>query len=145
MEIRCIARIRRMLRAWRSKATSSRGSPPDVPRGHVGSNCRKATSRSPPDVPPGHVAVLVGSNCSRYIVRATHLNHPIFRRLLDQIGEEYGFPNYSGPLWIPCDESQFEKILRRVDSDLKKCTRTRNDDLDRFGQSPLSLLCGFTT
>ncbi|KAL6545962.1 hypothetical protein OROGR_009836 [Orobanche gracilis] len=105
-KIRHIVRIRQMLRSWRKKATSH---------------------RSPPDVPPGHVAICVGSSCRRFIVRATYLNHPIFRRLLSKAEEEYGFANRAGPLEIPCDESLFEEILRfvsrcdRISSDLQRC------------------------
>jgi hypothetical protein len=45
-------------------------------------------------VPAGHVAVCVGG--------AAHLNHPVFRELLRQAEEEYGFP---------CDEGLFEHLL----------------------------------
>jgi SAUR family protein len=94
--IRRIVRIRQMVQRWRKKA-------------------RISASRSPPDVPAGHVAVCVGASCKRFIVRATHLNHPIFKRLLVQAEEEYGFAN-QGPLAIPCDESVFEEVLRVVSS-----------------------------
>ncbi|KAH0894613.1 LOW QUALITY PROTEIN: hypothetical protein HID58_057042, partial [Brassica napus] len=46
----------------------------------------------------------------RYVVRAKHLNHSIFRLLLKEAEEEYGFSNIS-PLAIPCDESLFEEII----------------------------------
>ncbi|KAJ8767130.1 hypothetical protein K2173_013527 [Erythroxylum novogranatense] len=92
--IRHIVRIRQMLKRWRTKA-------------------RLAAARTPSDVPAGHVAVCVGASCKRFIVRATYLNHPIFKSLLVQAEEEYGFKN-TGPLAIPCDESVFEEILRVV-------------------------------
>ncbi|XP_044490794.1 auxin-induced protein 6B-like [Mangifera indica] len=94
-KIRHIVRIRQMLKRWRRKA-------------------RMAASTAPSDVPAGHVAVCVGANCRRFIVRATYLNHPIFKKLLVQAEEEYGFSNV-GPLTIPCDESMFEEILRVID------------------------------
>jgi SAUR family protein len=50
-------------------------------------------------VPAGHVAVCVGG--------AAHLNHPVFRELLRQAEEEYGFP---------CDEGLFEHVLRHLSS-----------------------------
>ncbi|KAK6938935.1 Small auxin-up RNA [Dillenia turbinata] len=81
-----------MLRRWRNKARISAG-------------------RIPSDVPAGHVAVCVGTSCKRFVVRTSYLNHPIFRKLLVQAEEEYGFTN-SGPLAIPCEESVFEEILR---------------------------------
>lgn len=90
-----IVRIRQMLQRWRQKSQIA------------------ASPVAPSDVPAGHVAVCVGSSCKRFIVRATHLNHPIFKRLLVQAEEEYGFSN-QGPLAIPCDESLFEEVIRVV-------------------------------
>lgn len=83
-----IVRFRKMLRRWRKKASMS-------------------------DVPAGHVAIHVGTSSKRFLVRATYFNHPIFRKLLLQAEEEYGFVN-QGPLTIPCDESVFEQVLRFV-------------------------------
>ena len=57
--------------------------------------------------------VCVGSSCKRFVVRATHLNHPIFKKLLVQAEEEYGFNN-QGPLAIPCNESLFEEVLQFI-------------------------------
>ncbi|KAK9164423.1 hypothetical protein Syun_005325 [Stephania yunnanensis] len=91
-KIRHIVRLRQMLRRWRSKASMAAG-------------------RIPSDVPAGHVAVTVGRASKRFVVRATYLNHPVFKRLLVQAEEEYGFAHH-GPLSIPCDESVFEEILR---------------------------------
>ncbi|MED6181390.1 hypothetical protein PIB30_018895 [Stylosanthes scabra] len=88
-KIRRIVRIRQMLMRWR----------------------KKAAGRAAADVPAGHVAVCVGPSMRRFIVRATHLNHPIFQKLLLRAEEEYGFCN-RGPLAIPCDEEIFEELLR---------------------------------
>ncbi|EXB58393.1 hypothetical protein L484_005120 [Morus notabilis] len=94
-KIRHIVRLRQMLRRWRNKA-------------------RESANRIPSDVPAGHVAVCVGSSCRRFVVRATYLNHPVFKKLLVQAEEEYGFGNSHGPLVIPCDESLFEEVLRYI-------------------------------
>lgn len=94
-KIRHIVRLRQMLRRWRNKARMS------------------SANRIPSDVPAGHVAVCVGSTCRRFVVRATYLNHPVFKKLLAQAEEEYGY-NVQGPLTIPCDESVFEEILRFI-------------------------------
>ncbi|XP_076955711.1 auxin-responsive protein SAUR20-like [Bidens hawaiensis] len=93
-QIRHIVRVRQMLCRWRRRAASS--------------NRLTAT-----DVPAGHVAICVGTTCRRFIVRATYLNHPVFQKLLSEAEEEYGFCN-KGPLTIPCEESEFEEILRFV-------------------------------
>ncbi|MBA0557103.1 hypothetical protein Goshw_022403 [Gossypium schwendimanii] len=97
-KIRHIVRIRQMLKQWRKKSRITAND-------NIG--------HAPSDVPAGHVAVRVGTGLKRYIVRATYLNHPIFKSLLVQTEEEYGFNNV-GPLTIPCDESLFEEILRVV-------------------------------
>jgi SAUR family protein len=94
-KIRHIVRLRQMLRRWRNKARMS------------------SANRAPSDVPSGHVAVCVGANYTRFVVRATYLNHPIFQKLLVQAEEEYGFSNH-GPLTIPCDEDFFEEALRFI-------------------------------
>ncbi|KAL8267797.1 hypothetical protein R6Q59_001595 [Mikania micrantha] len=89
-----IIRVRQMLRRWRRRSSSS------SPRRLVAT-----------DVPAGHVAICVGSNFRRFVVRATYLNHPIFQKLLAEAEEEYGFSTI-GTLRIPCEESEFEEILR---------------------------------
>ncbi|KAH7658250.1 Small auxin-up RNA protein [Dioscorea alata] len=72
------------------------------------------SSSTQADVPGEHVAVCVDISQRRFIVHAAHLNHPAFSCLLSQAEEEYGFAHYSGPIVIPCDESLFEEILRRI-------------------------------
>ncbi|ESQ27576.1 hypothetical protein EUTSA_v10019286mg [Eutrema salsugineum] len=95
-KIRHIVRLRQMLRRWRDQARMS------------------SSSRCvPSDVPSGHVAVYVGSNCRRFVVRATYLNHPVLRNLLVQAEEEFGFVN-QGPLVFPCEESVFVESIRFV-------------------------------
>ncbi|CAN1163384.1 Protein SMALL AUXIN UP-REGULATED RNA 12 [Linum perenne] len=96
-KIRHIVKLRQMLRRWRNKARVS----------------ANRTATAPSDVPSGHVAVCVGNSCRRFVVRATHLNHPIFMKLLTQAEEEYGFSN-QGPLTIPCDELLFEEAIRYI-------------------------------
>ncbi|XP_028798223.1 auxin-induced protein 6B-like [Neltuma alba] len=112
-KIRCIVRLRQMLRRWRNKARMS------------------SANGVPLDVPPGHVAVRVGRDCvRRHVMKASYLNHPFFNKLLSQVEEEYGFSN-TGPLSIPCDEETFQEVLRFVSrADSGKSARFRN--LDEF-------------
>ncbi|XP_060194652.1 protein SMALL AUXIN UP-REGULATED RNA 12 [Lycium barbarum] len=103
-KIRYIVRLRQMLRRWRKKAAMT-------------------ARRVPSDVPAGHVAVTVGTDSKRFVVRATYLNHPLFKKLLLRAEEEYGFSN-SGPLSIPCDEILFEEII---------CFLARSEDKNNVG------------
>ncbi|KAH9307641.1 hypothetical protein KI387_035552 [Taxus chinensis] len=66
---------------------------------------------APADVPAGHLAVYVGKQCTRFVIRATYLNRPVFRTLLEAAEEEFGY-DYEGGLAIPCDELLFQHILR---------------------------------
>ncbi|CAM8972194.1 unnamed protein product [Rhodiola kirilowii] len=114
-KIRHIVRLRQLLKRWRSKAAQS---------------CR----RIPSDVPAGHIAVSVGANQTRFVVRASYLNHPIFQNLLNQAEEEFGFSNH-GPLAIPCDEVVFEEILRSISRSGPKVSSDRfasRDDALRY-------------
>ncbi|XP_020597222.1 indole-3-acetic acid-induced protein ARG7-like [Phalaenopsis equestris] len=72
-------------------------------------------SSYPPDVPEGHLAVCVGSRKRRFVVRASHLNHPAFRKLLIEAEEEYGY-SHPGPLSLPCEETLFLHILYQISS-----------------------------
>lgn len=109
-KIRHIVRLRQMLRRWRNKA-------------------RMSANRAPSDVPAGHVAVCVGANYTRFVVRATYLNHPVFQKLLIQAEEEYGFSNH-GPIAIPCDEALFEEALRFISR--SDSSRFGNIDFEDF-------------
>lgn len=95
-KIRHIVRLRQMLQRWRNKARLSAFN-----RGSV------------PDVPAGHLAVYVGPRFRRFVFPAAHLNHPVFRKLLAQVEEMYGFDR-PGPLTFPCEEAIFEEALRFV-------------------------------
>ena len=105
-KIRNIVWLRQTLRRWRSRAAA---------RTAAGGGGGAVS------VPAGHVAVCVGGSSRRFVVRAAHLNHPVFRELLRQAEEEYGFPSGAsgacGPIALPCDEDRFRAVLRRVSSE----------------------------
>ncbi|CAL0326998.1 unnamed protein product [Lupinus luteus] len=93
-KIQSIVKLRQMLRQWRDKA-------------------HRSFHRTPSDVPSGHLAVCVGINQTRFVVRTSYLNHPVFKKLLVEAEEEYGFSNH-GPLAIPCEESLFQEVIHFI-------------------------------
>jgi SAUR family protein len=114
-KIRSIVWLRQTLRRWRSRAAS------------------RAAAAADAAVPSGHVAVCVGGASRRFVVRAAHLNHPVFRELLRQAEEEYGFPR-AGPIALPCDEALFEHVLRHLSAPSKSSSRfVTLDDLQSAG------------
>ncbi|XP_058087861.1 auxin-responsive protein SAUR71-like [Magnolia sinica] len=98
-----ITRLRRMAEKWR-KLT-------------------KGAKDTPADVPPGHLAVSVGNPGRRFVIRASYLNHPVFRQLLDQAYEEYGHEHH-GPIAFPCNEFIFEQIIQSLGRS-KECHRMK--------------------
>lgn len=105
MSLSACTKIRHMLRRWRHKSSN---------------------------VPAGHVAISVGARRRRFVVRTTYLNHPVFRKLLVEAEEEYGFSNTAGPLAIPCEESVFEEILRFLQRTPIHNVNVALDDLEDF-------------
>ncbi|KAG6475601.1 auxin-responsive protein SAUR40-like [Zingiber officinale] len=89
-------------------------------------------AEAPPDVPAGHVAVVcVGATSRRrFVVRASHLNHPAFRQLLRRAEEEeYGSPSsggHPGPLALPCDEALFQRLIILISSSSSSSSRSQN-------------------
>ncbi|GLJ24253.1 hypothetical protein SUGI_0462430 [Cryptomeria japonica] len=124
-KIRHVVALRQIVRKWRKLASARKAalnlltckisarfcrfsSISDEEYGGKDSNSRSGV---PADVPAGHLAVYVGKHCTRFVIRAAYLNHPVFRTLLDEAEQEFGY-DYQGGLAIPCDELLFEYILR---------------------------------
>ncbi|KAL0740346.1 hypothetical protein Bca4012_081859 [Brassica carinata] len=65
----------------------------------------------PKDVPKGHLVVYVGEESMRFVIKISLLAHPLFKALLDQAQDAYGF-SADSRLWIPCDVSTFLDVVR---------------------------------
>ncbi|CAL9063544.1 protein SMALL AUXIN UP-REGULATED RNA 12-like [Musa acuminata AAA Group] len=77
--------------------------------------CSQEEEGVPEDVPRGHTVVYVGERRRRFVVLVASLEHPLFRALLDQAREEFGFGD-GGKLRMPCDEALFLSVLCHVSS-----------------------------
>ncbi|KAG7568311.1 Heavy metal-associated domain HMA [Arabidopsis thaliana x Arabidopsis arenosa] len=68
----------------------------------------------PKDVKEGHFAVIAVDGyhepTQRFVVPLMFLEHPMFRKLLEQAEEEYGF-YHDGALMVPCRPSHLRMIL----------------------------------
>lgn len=134
MKIRHVVKLRQIARKWRKLASARNIAQTLACKLRSSRSCRisyvsddehvegkksndghrwsgSVTLAPPPDVPSGHLAVYVGQQCRRrFVIRAAYLNYPVFRALLQQAEEEFGYAHQGG-LAIPCDEFLFEHIL----------------------------------
>ncbi|KAK9942808.1 hypothetical protein M0R45_008456 [Rubus argutus] len=84
------------------------------------SNAKKSLTRSVSasksiDIPKGYLAVYVGeSQKKRFIIPISYLNHPLFRDLLSQAEEEFGYDHPMGGITIPCSEHTFLDLTTRL-------------------------------
>ncbi|XP_059647580.1 auxin-induced protein 15A-like [Cornus florida] len=77
---------------------------------------RSGTVSATSDVPKGHFAVYVGESHKRFVIPISYLNHPLFRNLLHQAEEEFGFDHPMGGLTIPCSEDYFISLSSLLNS-----------------------------
>ncbi|KAF8101826.1 hypothetical protein N665_0201s0139 [Sinapis alba] len=73
---------------------------------------KKEAEMIPRDVPKGNLAVYVGEESRRFVIKISLLTHPLFKALLDQAQDAYGFSSADSRLWIPCDVSTFLNVVR---------------------------------
>ncbi|KAI4380210.1 hypothetical protein MLD38_006428 [Melastoma candidum] len=64
-------------------------------------------------IPRGCFSLLVGEVQKRFTVPTKFLGHPLFRELLREAEEEFGF-HQKGVLRIPCDVIVFEHVLEMI-------------------------------
>ncbi|KAJ0262191.1 Uncharacterized protein HA466_0051670 [Hirschfeldia incana] len=72
---------------------------------------KKEAEVIPKDVPKGHLVVYVGEESRRFVIKISLLTQPLFKALLDQAQDAYGF-SADSKLWIPCDVSTFLHVVR---------------------------------
>ncbi|CAL5082251.1 unnamed protein product [Urochloa decumbens] len=77
--------------------------------------CRSAR-RSKPAPEEGCFTVCVGAGRQRFVVRTECVNHPLFRALLEEAEEAFGYAA-AGPLALPCDADAFVRVLEQIEED----------------------------
>ncbi|KAF8694952.1 hypothetical protein HU200_038061 [Digitaria exilis] len=74
--------------------------------------CRCAR-RSKQQQREGCFTVCVGAGRQRFVVRTECVNHPLFRALLEEAEEAFGYAA-AGPLALPCDADAFVRVLEQI-------------------------------
>ncbi|KAH9304314.1 hypothetical protein KI387_008718, partial [Taxus chinensis] len=92
----------------------------------LSANLEDEKPSSIPMTPRGHVAVYVGKDRQRFVIKTDYLNHPLFRKLLDESEREYGFHS-EGPLVLPCKVGLFQRILWMLKTDYQKYKSAAED------------------
>ena len=64
------------------------------------------------EVSRGFLAVYVGPELRRFVILTSYLSMPDFRALMERMADEFGLQQEGG-LQIPCEEEDFEEILRK--------------------------------
>ncbi|KAK1632219.1 hypothetical protein QYE76_006534 [Lolium multiflorum] len=79
--------------------------------------CRSTPVRQKPA--EGCFSVYVGAGRQRFVVRTECLNHPLFRTLLEEAEEEFGY-TAAGPLELPCDADAFARVLEQIEEEKQR-------------------------
>uniref|UniRef100_A0A0D9XFG4 Uncharacterized protein n=1 Tax=Leersia perrieri TaxID=77586 RepID=A0A0D9XFG4_9ORYZ len=64
----------------------------------------------------GCFSVYVGDLRQRFVVRTVTVNHPLFRPLLEESEEVFGYAAV-GPLQLPCDAAVFARVLEQIEEE----------------------------
>lgn len=75
--------------------------------------CRPPAWRRPAE---GCLLVYVGAARQRFVVRTASVNHPLFRPLLEEAEEAFGYAA-AGPLQLPCDAAVFARVLEQIEEE----------------------------
>ena len=84
--------------------------------------CRSTPVRQKPA--EGCFSVYVGAARERFVVRTKCLNHPLFRALLEEAEEVFGYAA-AGPLELPCDAEEFARVLEQIEEEKQRAAGRR--------------------
>ncbi|KAI0522630.1 hypothetical protein KFK09_005015 [Dendrobium nobile] len=86
--------------------------------------------------PVGWVSVRVGLEKEKFQIRTESMNHHLFRRLLDEAKEEFGYAT-KGSLVLPCSVEAFNLVLWEMDQEEADSAAAASPALCGFAASPL--------
>ncbi|KAF7059762.1 hypothetical protein CFC21_066626 [Triticum aestivum] len=78
----------------------------------------------------GCFSVYVGMGRQRFIVRTECVNHPLFRVLLAEAEEMFGYAA-TGPLELPCNSEAFTGVLEQIEEEMQMAAGRRRYGLPR--------------
>ncbi|KAJ8760143.1 hypothetical protein K2173_010999 [Erythroxylum novogranatense] len=121
--IKHIAMLKRaMMKCWKSRSPKGRDipRPPQLPPPPpVDYKFVSPCDQSPHSSPSGFLPVYVGASRARFLIPTRFLNFPIFKNLLNEAEEEYGF-ELPGGIVLPCEAGFFEQVLLCLYEDEKR-------------------------
>lgn len=80
----------------------------------TGTFTKSKSRRNDRAAPEGCFSVYVGPEKQRFVIKTKYANHPLFKMLLEDAEEEYGYSS-EGPLLLPCDVDLFCEVLAEMD------------------------------
>ncbi|KAF6141768.1 hypothetical protein GIB67_027946 [Kingdonia uniflora] len=108
-KIRQIVQLKQVMKRWKSMSLGRRSNPSD-------SDSDSDTTNPTRRIPSGFLPVYVGPDRKRFIIQTRFLNLPIFRSLLDETEEVFGFQP-DGGLVLLCDVGFFKQVLKLLQKD----------------------------
>ncbi|XP_047965410.1 auxin-induced protein 15A-like [Salvia hispanica] len=64
--------------------------------------------------PAGYVPIYIGREKNRFVIKTKHLNHHLFKSLLEEAESEYGY-RHESLLTFPCKVDRFVDVLKEID------------------------------
>jgi len=107
--------VKKCKRVWGS---NNRLYPEESGSGSYGKLSQKSHKKQKDNIkktPHGCLCVYVGNERQRFVIKIKIFNHPLFKTLLEDVENEYGYKN-DGPLCLPCDVDLFCEALVEIES-----------------------------
>ncbi|CAN8253461.1 unnamed protein product [Cochlearia groenlandica] len=113
---------------------------------HEDNNESKGKIKKESHPPHGFFALYVGPTKQRIMVKTKLVNHPLFKNLLEEAENEYGYIR-DGPIVLPCEVDHFLNILAHIKSNDDHSGHSHDNDYDDDDDngSTTSPICGLAS